>query len=54
MPIRVYTNEVTLVAHLPEPPAGETFKVALSYQACDDRSCLPPVVKQMEIPVRTD
>jgi hypothetical protein len=51
-PIRVYTGEVTLVAHLdPPPPKGSKLKVNLSYQACDDRACLPPVLKQLEIPV---
>jgi uncharacterized protein YyaL (SSP411 family) len=51
-PIRVYTNEVTLVARFRTPPEkGSRLKVQLSYQACDDRACLPPVVKQMEIPV---
>ena len=50
-PIRVYGNEVTLVAHLATPPApGSKLRVALAYQACDDRACLPPVVKQMEVP----
>jgi uncharacterized protein YyaL (SSP411 family) len=51
-PIRVYTKEVTLVAHLKTPPEkGTKLRVALAYQACDDRACLPPVVKQMEVPV---
>ena len=51
-PLRVYSGEVTLVAQFETPPAkGSKLPVVLSYQACDDRSCLPPVAKQMEIPV---
>jgi hypothetical protein len=51
-PLRVYTGEVTLVAQFENPPSkGSKLPVQLSYQACDDRACLPPVVKQMEIPV---
>jgi uncharacterized protein YyaL (SSP411 family) len=51
-PVRVYTGEVTLVARMQSPPQkGSRLTVQLAYQACDDRSCLPPVVKQMEIPV---
>ena len=51
-PIRVYTNEVTLVARLETPPEkGTKLRVALAYQACDNQACLPTVVKQMEVPV---
>jgi hypothetical protein len=51
-PIRVYSNEVTFVARLKTPPEkGTKLRVALAYQACDDRACLPPVVKEMEVPV---
>jgi uncharacterized protein YyaL (SSP411 family) len=50
-PIRVYGGEVTLVAHLTNPPApGSKVRVSLSYQACDDQACLPPVMKQMDVP----
>jgi len=52
VPVHVYSNEITLVCHLATAPEkGSKLKLALSYQACDDRTCLPPVVKQMEIPV---
>ena len=51
-PLRVYSGEVTLVAQFETPPEkGSKLPVQLSYQACDDRSCLPPVAKRMEIPV---
>lgn len=46
-PLSVYEGEVTLVARFevpadaPEGPAEGSFD--LRYQACDDRSCLPPV-----------
>jgi uncharacterized protein YyaL (SSP411 family) len=50
-PIRVYSGEVTLVTHLTNPPAhGSKVRVSLSYQACTDQACLPPVVKQMDVP----
>lgn len=46
-PISVYEGEVTLIAafSIPEDhPAGVApLEVKLTYQACDDRSCLPPV-----------
>jgi suppressor for copper-sensitivity B len=48
-PLSVYDGEVTLLARLTVPadaadgPAEGQFK--LTYQACDDRSCLPPVTE---------
>ena len=46
-PISVYEGEVAIMAHLEIPadtPAGSwPLEATLTYQACDDRSCLPPV-----------
>lgn len=46
-PISVYEGSETILAHIsiPEAAAGGEWpiEVALTYQACDDRSCLPPV-----------
>ena len=51
-PIRVYGGEVTFVVRLPSPlPKGWPLRMNLTYQACDDTACLPPVTKQLEVPV---
>jgi uncharacterized protein YyaL (SSP411 family) len=51
-PIRVYNGEVTLVVRLVAPlPSGSSVRLNLSYQACDDTACLPPVTKQVEVSV---
>jgi uncharacterized protein YyaL (SSP411 family) len=51
-PLRVYSGAVTLVARFSAaPPKGAALRVALSYQACDDAACLPPVTKQIDVPV---
>ena len=46
-PISVYEDEVALIATFSIPDSqteGEvTVELKLTYQACDDRSCLPPV-----------
>jgi suppressor for copper-sensitivity B len=46
-PISVYDGQFILVARLVVPPEAEPatheIQVQLRYQACDDRSCLPPV-----------
>jgi uncharacterized protein YyaL (SSP411 family) len=50
-PIRVYSGEVTIVAYLPSrPPKGGWLRVNVSYQACTDQACLPPVQKGMKVP----
>lgn len=52
-PISVYDGTVAIVATLPVPEdaeAGEvTVRADLRYQACDHRSCLPPVSTSAEI-----
>ncbi|MDB5299747.1 MAG: thioredoxin domain protein, partial [Phycisphaerales bacterium] len=48
-PIRVYSGDVTIVARFPaERRQGPAVKLSVSYQACDERACLPPVTKQVE------
>ena len=46
-PISVYDGSVSIIADVAIPsdaPAGDwPVEVSLTYQACDDRSCLPPV-----------
>ncbi|HWE97488.1 MAG TPA: DUF255 domain-containing protein [Tepidisphaeraceae bacterium] len=48
-PIRVYDGDVMIVVRFASPGReGMPVKLALSYQACDERACLPPVTKQVE------
>ena len=44
-PIAVYGGEVTIRGEV----AGEADEVVLTYQACDDRRCLPPVKKALRL-----
>jgi hypothetical protein len=49
-PIRVYGGEVTFAVRVPSPPPkGQPLRMNLTYQACDDSACLPPVTKQLEV-----
>ena len=52
-PISVYEGTVEILGTLEIPqqtPAGDwSIEVALTYQACDDRSCLPPVTTTSEV-----
>ena len=51
-PIRVYSGRVTLIVRFSPPPKPEsTLRFKLTYQACDQSACLPPVSKQFEIEV---
>ncbi|HXE51901.1 MAG TPA: DUF255 domain-containing protein, partial [Tepidisphaeraceae bacterium] len=51
-PIRVYSGDVTLVVRFSPPPKPESqVRFILTYQACDDTSCFPPVTKQLEMEV---
>jgi suppressor for copper-sensitivity B len=56
-PLDVYEGRLVLIAAQPIPAdaAGQaTFTASLRYQACDDKSCLPPVTAtaSLELPVR--
>jgi hypothetical protein len=44
-PIHVYAGEVTI----PGEAAGDAEEVLLTYQACDDRRCLPPVTTTLPL-----
>ena len=49
-PILVYSGAVTLALKFDSPPArGRPLRLTLSYQACDERSCLPPATQQIEV-----
>ena len=55
-PLSVYEGEVGLVARLAAPADAADgpaeARLALTYQACDDRSCLPPVTKELVLALR--
>ncbi len=49
-PLRVYTGEVTISVRFNSPRRGtDMLRVALTYQACDDTACLPPVTKTVPV-----
>jgi uncharacterized protein YyaL (SSP411 family) len=51
-PIRVYSGEVGIVVRFQQPPStGEPVRLSLSYQPCDESTCLPPVTKRVEVAV---
>jgi hypothetical protein len=51
-PIRVHSGKVMIVVRFSPPPKPEsTLRFRLSYQACDQSACFPPITKQFEIEV---
>ena len=45
-PIRVYTGPATItVRFAADQPEGAAVRMALAYQPCDDRACLPAVTR---------
>ena len=49
-PLRVYSGEVAIAVRFPSPPlASNPPRLRLTYQACDDQSCLPPVIRPVEL-----
>jgi hypothetical protein len=46
----VYTNDVTLTAHVKAVPGNYTLKAALHYQACDQAACYPPKTLTLQQP----
>ncbi len=55
-PLSVYEGEVGLVARISIPPGAaegvRSARLTLTYQACDDRSCLPPVTEEIGLDIR--
>jgi uncharacterized protein YyaL (SSP411 family) len=47
-PLRVYAGEVAIAVRLAEPLAAP-LGASVRYQACDERSCLPPSVSRAEV-----
>ncbi len=49
-PIRVYSGEAILAVELTSPRRkDQPLRLRLSYQACDEEACLPPVTQQIEL-----
>ncbi|CAN5498896.1 hypothetical protein BH09PLA1_BH09PLA1_21490 [soil metagenome] len=49
-PVAIYSGEIVVRVRFEEPPKFDPpLHVALTYQACDDSACLPPVTKQFEL-----
>lgn len=49
--LRVFEGEISLTVNFVSPPRG-ALRATLTYQACDDRACLPPTTKRFVIPAR--
>lgn len=51
-PVHVYEGDVTVLVRFPRPPIPDSsIRITLSYQACDDSACFPPVTRQINIDV---
>lgn len=51
-PLRVYAGEVTVVVRFsPHAVPASTLRLNLTYQPCDESSCLPGISKQIDIEV---
>jgi uncharacterized protein len=48
-PVRVYEGNVMLLVRFATPPQMP-LRLGLTYQACDERACLPAVTKTIEVP----
>jgi hypothetical protein len=48
-PVQVYGGDVTLAVRFTTPPKTAPA-VSLTYQACDDNACLPPVTRNVNVP----
>lgn len=47
-PMPVYGGTATIGVRFAEAPAS-VLQIALQYQACDDRACLPPITKTVDV-----
>jgi uncharacterized protein YyaL (SSP411 family) len=46
--MRVYHDDVTIICRFEEPPAAN-LSLSITYQACDDQACLPPITKRLDV-----
>jgi uncharacterized protein len=51
-PVRVYEGNVTIAIHFRRPVTSETLTLNVTYQACDENACLPPVTKRVELELK--
>jgi hypothetical protein len=45
----IYTGRIRIVGEIEAPPAGAP-SLELTYQACDEARCLPPVTRLVRFP----
>jgi hypothetical protein len=48
-PVRVYAGDVKFVLRF-NAPVSSDVRVNVTYQACDESACLPPVTTRVEVP----
>jgi uncharacterized protein YyaL (SSP411 family) len=49
-PLRVYEGKTTIIVRFSKPQSGrDPVEMRLTYQACDESACLPPVTKQFSV-----
>jgi uncharacterized protein YyaL (SSP411 family) len=52
-PLRVYEGDATIVVRFASAPEqGSELNLSITYQACDDTACLPPVTKRFRVASR--
>ena len=51
-PIRIYEGAFTIIVRFKQPPSSDKLTVRMTYQACDENACLPPIAKQFELVTR--
>ena len=52
-PLPVYDSAFTITLRFKQPPpTGQPLTLRLTYQACNEDSCLPPITKQFELVTR--
>jgi uncharacterized protein YyaL (SSP411 family) len=49
-PARVYSGDVTIRIAFAHPVKSE-LRISLTYQACDESACLPPVTRRLTVPI---
>ena len=51
-PVRVYEGAFTIIVRFKQPPPTDKLTLRMTYQACDENACLPPIAKQFELVTR--
>ncbi|HYO08696.1 MAG TPA: protein-disulfide reductase DsbD domain-containing protein, partial [Tepidisphaeraceae bacterium] len=49
-PIRIYHGAITIAVRFARATSDRPLSLRLTYQACDENACLPPITKQVEVP----